>query len=71
MTPFNQEERELIAVFLTDVFHRKDIRKRMEMLSEKLPKGGVLEVIGRLEGQGALSAEDAAYLRKKIERLYA
>lgn len=71
MTPFNQEERELIAVFLTDVFHRKDIRKRMEMLSEKLPKGGVLEVIGRLEGQGALSSEDAAYLRKKIEKLYA
>jgi hypothetical protein len=71
MTPFNHEERELIAVFLTDVFHHKDIRKRMEMLSEKLPKERVLEVIGRLEGQGALSSEDAAYLRKKIEKLYA
>jgi len=71
MTPFNYEERELIAVFLTDVFHRKDIRKRMEMLSEKVAKERVLEVISRLEGQGALSLEDAAYLRKKIEKLYA
>jgi hypothetical protein len=31
----------------------------------------VLEVIGRLEGQGALSSEDAAYLRRKVEKLYA
>lgn len=71
MTPFNHEERELIAVFLTDVFHRKDIRKRMEMLTEKVPKETVLEVIGRLEGQGALTSEDAAYLGRKIEKLYA
>lgn len=70
MTPFNQEERELVAVFLTEVYHHRDIKKRMAALAENVPKERVLEVIGRLEGQGTLSSEDAAYLRKKIGKLY-
>jgi len=70
MTPFNQNERNMISIFLTDTSHQKDIRKKLESLTENYPQEHVLGVIGRIERQGILSQEDADYLRKKIEKLY-
>lgn len=69
--PFNHEERSMISIFLTDTSHQKDIKRKLHALTEQYPKEHVLEVIGKIEGQGILSQEDADYLRRKIESLYA
>ena len=70
MMKFNSAEKEMIAVFLTDVYHRKDIKRAMEHMAETMPQERVLGVIDRLEGNGSVSTEEGLYLRKKIEKLY-
>ena len=70
MMKFSNAEREMISVFLTDAYHQKDIRRAMEHMVETKPKENVLGVIERLELNGSLSPEDAAYLKRKIEKLY-
>ena len=67
MGKYNSKERKLIAVFLTDLCHDRDIQQRMHEMADSIPKSRVLEVIGNLEHEDMITSEEAAVLKRRIE----
>lgn len=66
----SNRERDAIGVFLQDLYHHKDVRRRMLEAKEKFEKEELLEIVAKLKGKEVLDEEEAAYLRKRISALY-
>jgi hypothetical protein len=70
MANFNQSERDAIGIFLTDAYHQKEVKKKMQFLTERFAKNELFIVIDKLVEIGSLTDEDGIYLKKKIEKFY-
>jgi hypothetical protein len=70
MTNFNQKERDAIGVFMTDAYHQKEIKKKMQSLSDMYELSELFQIIDKLVATGSLTDEDGRFLKKKMAKFY-
>ncbi len=66
----SNKERDAIGIFLLDLYHNKQVRRRMQEVKEMMPKKNLLAIVEELEEKKVLDEDEVKYLRNKINGLY-
>lgn len=64
------QEREAISVFLLDLYHQKQVKRRMHEVKERFKKEDLLAIVDGLKEKGILDEEETNYLYSRISGLY-
>jgi|GEM_PF-2419366 len=68
---FNNKEREVIGVFLHDLYHHKAIMAKMKEITKLYEEEELQDIVYALKDNGTLNKDELNYLLRKISRLYA
>lgn len=71
---FNNKEREVIGVFLHDLYHHKHhkaIMAKMREITKLYEEDKLLDIVYALKDNGTLDRDELNYLVRKINKLYA
>ncbi len=68
---FNNKEREVIGVFLHDLYHHKAIMAKMREITKLYEEDELLDIVYALKDNGTLDRDELNYLVRKINKLYA
>jgi hypothetical protein len=68
---FNNKEREVISVFLHDLYHHKAIMAKMREITKLYEEEELQDIVYALKDNGTLNKDELNYLLRKISRLYA
>ena len=65
-----EREREAIGLFLHDLYHYKQVKKRMYEVADTFKKDELLAIVADLKEKDILDDEEVNYLKNKINELY-
>ncbi len=65
-----KSEREAIGLFLHDLYHYKQVKKRMYEVADKFTKDELLAIVADLKEKDIIDDEEVKYLQNKINGLY-
>lgn len=66
----SDEEREVVRIFLHDLYHNRDIKRKMREVTEQFRKEELLAIVFDLKRKGILDEEEGQYLQRRINELY-
>lgn len=66
----SDEEREVVRIFLHDLYHNRDIKRKMREVTEQFRKEDLLAIVFDLKRKGILDEEEGQYLQRRINELY-
>ncbi len=65
---FSKPERVAINVFLTDLYHERELKKAFARLCQAFSRDELQQLIDKLEKNGTLTSEDREFLFTKVTR---
>ena len=68
MYTFSKTERIAINVFMTDLYHDREIKKAFAHLCQAFSRDELRQLIEKLEINGTLTSEDREFLFTKVAR---
>lgn len=66
----DKRERESISVFLYDLYHHKQVMRRMKEVAAEFSRDEILAIISELRSKEVIDEEEEEYLRKRLNALY-